>query len=95
MAEDNKALRLENLYLVERRLLDVMRIHQNNLSKLSLQEAKFGIAVPLPILNEISDQQEKIEKDEDLPIRAWFYENDRNIAPFIDNENFLIRFKSP
>jgi hypothetical protein len=33
--------------------------------------------------------------DEKPPIRAWFYENDRNIAPFIDNENLLIRFKSP
>lgn len=42
-------------------LLARLEIYQINLNELLIQEAKYGIAVPLPLISEISHHKEKIE----------------------------------
>jgi hypothetical protein len=59
---ETSAIELEILYSKQRNLLERLQIHQRNLEKLSLQEAKFGMAVPLPLMNEIELQQTRISE---------------------------------
>jgi hypothetical protein len=57
-------VRLKSLYSQQHNLLDRLQIHQRNLEKLSLQEAKYGISVPLSLMNEIELQQVRIAEIE-------------------------------
>ncbi len=57
-------LKLEALYAKQHNLLERQRIHQRNLEKLTLQEAKHGITVPLPLMNDIELQQTRIAEIE-------------------------------
>jgi len=61
---DAAAVKLDLLYSRQRNLLERLQIHQRNLEKLSLQEAKFGIVVPLSLMNDIELQQTRIAEIE-------------------------------
>ncbi len=63
-SSQNATMKLDSLYSKQRNLLELLQIHQRNLEKLSLQQARVGIIVPLQLMNEVDHQQAQISEIE-------------------------------